>query len=182
ATVTLTNEATRVSFTTTTTSTGAYVFDSVQVGTYTVTVEKQGFKKSISPGNHLAIGEPLTVNVTLEVGQVAETVEVRAGAELVQTSTSGNFGTLVEQRLVERLPIVGTRGRNPLSLLELVPGVVSGSHSGGGIHINGARDRAWNCTQDCIDSNQTSGGRPNLQPAKQQPHTLAKSAVRTTTP
>jgi len=44
ATVTLTNEGTNVTLTTQTTSTGAYVFDSVQVGTYSVSVEKQGFK------------------------------------------------------------------------------------------------------------------------------------------
>src|SRR5919199_598451 len=51
ATVTLTNEGTNVSLTTETASTGTYVFDSVQVGSYSVTVEKQGFKKFVSTGN-----------------------------------------------------------------------------------------------------------------------------------
>ena len=50
ATVTLTNEATTVSFNTTTSDSGTYAFDLVQVGKYTVTVEKQGFKKFISQG------------------------------------------------------------------------------------------------------------------------------------
>ena len=48
ATVTLRNEATKLSFTTETTSSGQYVFDSVQVGVYTVEVEKQGFKKFVA--------------------------------------------------------------------------------------------------------------------------------------
>src|SRR5512138_218750 len=104
ATVTLTNEATKASFTTNTTSVGAYVFDSIQIGQYTLLVEKTGFKKFVSPGNTLSIGQPLTVDVTLEIGQVAETVEVRAAGERVDASSSGNFGTLIESRLVESLP------------------------------------------------------------------------------
>src|SRR4028119_12337 len=60
ATVTLTNEGTQVSFTTQTTSTGNYVFDSVQVGTYTVSVEKSGFKKFISTQNPVNINQPAT--------------------------------------------------------------------------------------------------------------------------
>src|SRR5678810_69561 len=56
AMVTLTNEATGVSFTAETSDSGAYAFDLVQVGTYSVTVEKQGFKKFISKTN------PVNVN------------------------------------------------------------------------------------------------------------------------
>src|SRR5687768_16312260 len=51
ATVTLTNEATQLSLTTETAESGNYVFDSVQVGKYTITVEKQGFKKFVSTEN-----------------------------------------------------------------------------------------------------------------------------------
>jgi hypothetical protein len=110
------------------------------------------------------------LDVTLEIGQVAETVEVRAAGERVDASSSGNFGTLIENRLIERLPIVGTRGRNPLDLVLLVPGVVSGSNTGGGIHVNGARDRSWNFTQDGVDTNETSAGGSNLSPTRQNGH------------
>src|SRR5713226_262816 len=72
ATVTLTNEGTKVPFTTTTSESGTYVFDSVQVGAYTVTVEKQGFKKFVSTGNNVNVNQPSTVNVTLEVGDIRE--------------------------------------------------------------------------------------------------------------
>src|SRR5687768_15322840 len=67
ATVTLTNEATQVSFGTTTTSAGAYAFNSVQVGTYSVAVELASFKRFVSRANVVAINQPTTVNATLEV-------------------------------------------------------------------------------------------------------------------
>src|SRR5688500_519371 len=67
ATVTLTREGTAVTFTTQTTSTGTYVFDSVQVGLYTVSVEKQGFKKFVSTNNPVNVNQPATVDVALEV-------------------------------------------------------------------------------------------------------------------
>jgi len=177
AIVTLTNEATQVSFTTNTSSGGTYVFDSVQVGTYSITVEKAGFKKLVSAGNVLSIGQPTTVNITLELGQVAETVEVRSGAELVQTSSSGNFGNILEQRMIERLPIVGVRGRNPLDFVLLQPGVVNGANTGGGIHVHGARDRAWNFTLDGIDNNDPSAGGSNFAPTRANPDTLAEFRV-----
>src|SRR4029079_10755592 len=88
ATVTLTNEGTNVPLTTQTTSTGNYVFDSVQVGSYSVTVEKQGFKKFVSTGNAVNINQPATVNAVLEAGNINESVTVQGSAELVQTSVS----------------------------------------------------------------------------------------------
>src|SRR5688572_27241927 len=68
AVVTLTSEATQTTINTETTSSGTYLFDSVQVGIYTVTVEKQGFKKFVSTGNAANVNQPATINVTLEVG------------------------------------------------------------------------------------------------------------------
>jgi hypothetical protein len=179
AVVTLTNEATRVSYTTRTTSAGTYVFDSIPIGTYTVTVEKEGFKRFVSTGNVLTIGQPMTVNVRLEVGQIAEAVEVTATAELVQTSTSGNFGNLVNQQAIQNLPIVGVRGRNPLTFVLFQPGVVSGANTGGGVHVHGSRDRAWNFTLDGIDINETSAGGSNFSPLRTNPDTLAEFRVLT---
>ena len=70
AMVTLTNEATGVSFTTETSESGTYAFDLVQAGKYTVTIEKQGFKKFISQANPVNVNQPATVNATLETGGV----------------------------------------------------------------------------------------------------------------
>src|ERR1044072_5204191 len=117
ASVTLTNDGTGVSLTTQSNDSGSYTFDLLQVGSYTLLVEKSGFKKFQSAHNGLNVNQPLTINATLEVGDVNEVVKVVAGGETVQTSTSGNIGTTIEQRELESLPIVGTRGRNPLDLL-----------------------------------------------------------------
>ncbi len=179
ATVTLTNEETNVSFTTQTTSSGTYSFDAVQVGSYTVTVEKQGFKKFVATNNRVMINQPLTVNVTMQVGDVNVAVTVTGTAELVQTSSSGNFGQTVEQHSLETLPIVGTRGRNPLNFINFQPGVVSGANIGGGVHVHGSRDRAFNFTLDGIDINETSAGGSNFTPLRPNPDMLSEFQVLT---
>ena len=76
--------------------------------------------------------------MALEVGDVSATVTVTGTAEVVQTSTSGNIGSTVEQRTLESLPIVGTRGRNPLDLLNFQPGVVFGGNTGGAVNVHGS--------------------------------------------
>jgi hypothetical protein len=179
AKVTLTNEETGVSFNGTTTQTGTYVFEAIQVGDYRVEVEAQGFRKFRSSGNRLIVGEPTTVNATLQVGPTTESVEVTGSAELVQTSTSGNFGSVVEQRVLQDLPIVGTRGRSPLDLVYTQPGVVQtdGNMAGGGIYVHGARDRSWNYTLDGIDDNESSYGGSNTIPARTNPDALSEFQV-----
>ena len=179
ATVTLTNEGTGIAFNTVTGEAGTYTFDAVQVGRYTLTVELQGFKKFVSTGNQVNIGDPATINATLEPGGLAETVEVSAAAQVVQTSTSGNLGTTFDMRTIESLPILGGRGRNPLDLVLTQPGVVSGSNTGGGVHVNGARDRSWNFTLDGIDTNETSAGGGNFSPLRTNPDALAEFKVLT---
>jgi hypothetical protein len=177
AKVVLTNTATTTAFTTTTSGEGVYVFESVQVGAYTITVEKDGFKKFTSAGNAVSLGQPTTVDVRLEIGAVSEVVQVEAAAELVQTSSSGNFGNTVEQRALEALPIVGTRGRNPLSFINFQPGVVVGANTGGGVHVHGARDRAFNFTLDGVDINETSAGGSNFTPLRTNPDSLQEFQV-----
>jgi hypothetical protein len=182
ATVKLVNESTQAAFTTVTGDAGTYVFDSVQVGPYSVEVEASGFKKFASRHNQLSIGQPMTVNATLEVGTLTESVEVAASAVQVQTDSSGNIGGLLTGRSIRDLPIVGTRGRNPLDLVLIMPGVVNGANTGGGIHVNGARDRSWNYTVDGIDSNETSAGGSDLSPVRVNPDSLAEFRVITSNP
>jgi hypothetical protein len=179
ATVTLSNEATGVAFNAVTNETGTYSFEAVQIGTYSLTVELQGFKKFVSKGNVVAIGEPTTLNVSLEAGGLAETVEVTATSQVVQTGTSGNLGTTFDQRTIESLPILGGRGRNPLDLVLTAPGVVSGANTGGGVHVNGARDRAWNFTLDGIDNNESSAGGSNFAPLRTNPDAISEFKVLT---
>jgi len=175
--VTLTNEASGISFTTETNSSGAYTFDLVQPGNYSVTFEKQGFKKFQSTHNAVNVNQPTTVNAALETGGIAEVVTVAASAEQVQTSTSGNIGSTIEQKTLESLPIVGTRGRNPLDLLNFQPGVVIGGNTGGGVNVNGSRDRAFNFTLDGIDINESTAGGSNFTPLRPNPDSVQEFQV-----
>lgn len=177
ALVTLTNEATAVSFTAQTSDSGTYSFDLVQVGKYTVSIEKQGFKKFVSQGNPVNVNQPATVNAALETGVVQETVLVQGGAEQVQLSTSGNLGTTIDQQTLESLPIVGTRGRNPLDLLNFQPGVVFGGNTGGAVSVNGSRDRAFNFTLDGIDINESTAGGSNFTPLRPNPDSVQEFQV-----
>jgi len=158
AAVTAKNEATGVTSTQTTTESGLYSFASLPVGNYTITIEKQGFKTLQKKNNALQVGEPLTVDGALEIGQVSETVTVTGGAEQLQNSNA-TIGNVVEQKAIEALPL---NGRNPLTLLLLEPGVVQRSFggAGSGVHVNGARDRAYNVTIDGIEANESSVPNP----------------------
>ncbi|MDX2269190.1 MAG: carboxypeptidase regulatory-like domain-containing protein [Bryobacter sp.] len=177
ANVQLINEGTAQTFRLETSSSGSYAFESIAVGNYTVQVEAAGFKRFIAKSNVVNIGQPTTVNVTLEVGAVTESIEVESAYEQVQVSTSGNIGNVLSENVIKDLPIVGSRGRNPLDLVLRQPGVVSGANTGGGIHVNGARDRAWNFTIDGIDANETSAGGSNFAPIRTNPDSLAEFKV-----
>jgi hypothetical protein len=177
ASVKLINEGTKVAFSTTSSEAGAYSFEAVQPGLYELQVEAAGFRRFSSRNNQVNIGQPATINARLEVGALAEQVTVEATAEAVQTSSSGNYGNLVAQQAITDLPIVGSRGRNPLDLVITQPGVVSGSNTGGGIHVHGARDRAWNYTLDGIDLNDSSQGGSNTTSFRVNPDMLAEMRV-----
>ncbi len=172
ATVTLTNQGSNTALTTQTSGSGVYVFDLVQPGNYTVTVEKAGFKKFVSSNNQVLVNQPATVNVKMEIGDVSATVTVEGSAELVQTSTSGNVGGTIDQQALESLPIVGLRGRNPLDLLNFQPGFVVGANTGGGNHVHGSRDRSFNFTLDGIDINESSAGGSNFTPLRPNPDSV----------
>lgn len=178
ASVTVTNEGTNNTYHATSGAGGVYVVDSLQVGTYTVAVDAGGFKKFVSKGNVLSIGVPTTVNAPLELGSTGDTVEVKGGYDLVHTDTAGNFGTIVDTATLTQLPIVGVRGRNPLNLITIIPGVEdAGNATGGGTSIHGSRDRAWNYVLDGIDSNETSAGGSQLSPVRQNPDSLSEFRV-----
>ncbi|MBL8291841.1 MAG: carboxypeptidase regulatory-like domain-containing protein [Bryobacterales bacterium] len=178
ARVVLTNDQTGVTFATTTGASGDYQFEAIQIGFYTVAVEMAGFKKFFSRGNQVSVGSPTTVNVSLELGNIVETVEVAATAEQVQLSQSGNIGPVVNERLMQEMPIVATRRRDPTSILNYLPGMNSGANTGGGGHMNGSRDRSWNFTLDGIDINEVSaGGGVGNNPIRVNPDSVAEMKI-----
>lgn len=184
ALVTVINEGTGASFSINTSGSGTYAFESLQPGHYTVQVSLVGFKTYRSAGNVLSIGVPASIDPKLQVGGAAETVEVQGSDNVIQTESSGNFGGDIETVAMTELPVVATRGRNPLGLLTFMPGVVNNgaNATGGGISVNGSRDRAWNYVMDGIDANESSSGGSNTSPPHQNPDMLAEMRVVTSAP
>jgi hypothetical protein len=119
ATVTVTNSATNLVRTTTTDEGGFYTVTNLPVGSYTVSVEKAGFKKSNTTDNTLAADTRLTVNVTLEAGAISETVDVTTAAGETVNTTSGEVARVVDKRQVQNLAL---NGRNYMQLVTLIPG------------------------------------------------------------
>ncbi|PWT93756.1 MAG: TonB-dependent receptor [Blastocatellia bacterium] len=121
ASVTVVNIATNLTRTAVTDSEGFYTVTNLPVGTYTVTVERQGFKKANQTDNVLAADQRLTVNITLEAGAVSETVDVSTAAGETVNTTSGEVARVVDKRQVQNLAL---NGRNYMQLVTLIPGAV----------------------------------------------------------
>src|SRR5690242_10839852 len=96
ASVTATNEATGVNYKQNTTDAGLYAFPALPVGTYTISVEMQGFRTIKKTSNVLVVGTPLAVDMTLEVGSANETISVEATAAQLQTE-SATVGNVVAE-------------------------------------------------------------------------------------
>src|SRR5713226_8677251 len=116
--VIIVNEATQAGRDVTTDRNGYFVADELPVGTYSLVAEKAGFKRITKKGNVLAAGGRLTVDLSLEVGAVTETVTVTATGDTVNT-TSGEISTTISQQLVQNLAL---NQRHYESLVGLVPG------------------------------------------------------------
>lgn len=126
AKVTVTNNGTGVSRTVTTASTGDYSFPLLDVGTYTVTVDAQGFKSGVRRNVILQINEKLRADFSLEVGATTEKVEITAEGLTLRTDDA-TLGQTIEQRRIEELPL---NNRNLGVLAILQPGVQYGPRSG----------------------------------------------------
>jgi len=130
AKITVTNQATQVSRTSTTSATGFYVVGQLPPGNYTVTVEATGFQKS-ETSNVVVLAEQFRgLDLTLQVGKVSQTVTVNGENQpLLQTENADITGTLTNQE-VQQLPKFS---RDPYELLRLTPGIFGdGARSGVG--------------------------------------------------
>ena len=112
------NVATNREHDTTSDTTGKYIIPLLPPGT-TLSVWRAGFRKLVQRGITLQINQQAQVDMTLQLGQVSETVEVTAQAPLLQ-SESSSLGTVVSEKLVNQLPL---NGRNFIQLAMLSPGV-----------------------------------------------------------
>ena len=118
-TVVATNVETNVAQTTVTNSEGDYTVLYLNPGTYTVTAELSGFKKLARNNLQVRVGEKLGVDFTLEVGAMAETVQVSAEAPVL-TTTSGSTGQTISEKTIAMMPL---SDGNPFALARLAPGI-----------------------------------------------------------
>jgi hypothetical protein len=119
AAVTITNTATNVSSSTMTNESGDYTALYLIPGSYNVTVEATGFKKSTRQNIELRVGDKLQINLQLEVGNVSETVNVTSDAPLLETN-SATAGQVIDRRRISELPL---SDGNPFTLTRLAPGI-----------------------------------------------------------
>src|SRR5712691_8634716 len=118
-TVTATNVATNVGSAATTNTEGLFTISYLTPGTYTVVAELSGFKKSVREGLEVRVGDRLVVDMSLEVGQIEETVLVTAQSPLLEVG-SGSAGQVIDEK---RLALMPLSDGNPFVLSRLVPGV-----------------------------------------------------------
>src|SRR5207244_1928306 len=119
--ITVTDITTNAVFTTESNQAGFYSAPGLAVGEYQVAGERPGFKKAVRSGITLQVDQRAEVNLTMDLGAVAESVEVVGQAPLVDTG-GATVGEVIDNRRVLELPV---NGRNALSLVFLTPAVKS---------------------------------------------------------
>ena len=132
---------------------GTFVILELQPGSYRLVAEAPGFKKFITEGVVVQVATVSNVNVTLEAGQVSETIAVNASdAQEVVNSANPEVGDVVDRQRILELPL---DGRNPLELTALQAGVQLRTNADGEIarfSINGNRTVANNITVDGVNA------------------------------
>src|SRR5213594_242574 len=113
--ITATQTDTGIARTTVTNETGFYVLPSLPLGPYRLEAALMGFRTFVQTGIVLQVNGNIVVNPALEVGQVAQTVEVQANAAQVETRSSG-VGQVIETQRILDLPL---NGRNVTDLVTL---------------------------------------------------------------
>ncbi|MBI3698537.1 MAG: TonB-dependent receptor, partial [Acidobacteria bacterium] len=159
AAVRVTNELTGLEWNAQTEGAGRFSFPRLPVGEYHVRVTKDGFRQFVSESFRLDADQSRQVTVSLEVGSTTESLTVVGSVAQVET-VSGVLREVVDEKRIAELPL---NGRNPVQLLLLVPGVVTGPASGSlsrntGIAVNGARATSTNYLLDGGDNNDPQEG------------------------
>ncbi len=163
ASVTLTNEATNVSLNTKTDNDGNYLYPLVAAASYRLTVEKNGFKKSVQNGIKLEVNQNGRIDVVLEVGQTSETIEVSAAVPQVDT-TGAVLGKVEDTRRIEDLPLVD---RDTLQLGLLQAGVFApdpDDGSGNPFSVSGQRSESLTFLLDGADNTDFLGNNIAVSP------------------
>jgi hypothetical protein len=154
ANVSAVNTATNFRYEAQSDASGAWVISPVRIGTYQVTITAKGFKEAVAGPITLDVQQRQRVDVTLQIGNVSERVEVHAETPLLQTDSS-ETGQVIENQSMIAFPL---NGRNPVQLAQLTVGVTTSEpgarDSGGyGFSASGARSLDNNFLLDGVDNN-----------------------------
>jgi hypothetical protein len=169
ADVTVTNAATNISHSVQSNGDGLYVVLNLPVGTYKITTSKAGFKKSVITDVAVDVGGKPSVQIQLAIGQISESIEVKAEAVLIQTNTAEIGGVITSTEATQ----IQLNGRNYVQLLTLQPGVSQTVASGFAIFgtygvngnsqsVNGIRTDSANFFIDGVDNKDNGGGGNNF--------------------
>lgn len=121
ATVRARNEATGDARQVTSGTDGLYVLSQLPPGTYEISAESAGFRKSVQTGAVLRVNQTLEVNFSLQIGEVTQVVEVSAGVTMLDTQSANRSVTLDQQAVLD-LPV---NARNPFVLVHVNAGVIA---------------------------------------------------------
>ena len=155
AVVTLSNQGTGASLTTTAGKDGVYSFSPVRIGSYQLKATATGFATETESGVRVDVKSNLLVNFTLRPGSQSELIEVTSAAPVLQTQDA-SVGQVVDQKNVNDLPL---NGRNFTFLAQLAAGVntpqadTRGNAASGAFTANGLRPAQNNYLLDGIDNN-----------------------------
>ena len=149
---------------------GIYFYPRIPSGRYELKYEAQGFKTATRSDIALEVNQRARLNLTMEVGAVAESIEVTGEVPLLQTDTT-IVGSTITSNNLSNAPI---RSRNYIVLTLLAPGVTTTNPAGflndqrtaggGRPYVNGNRKEANNFLLDGIDNNQVSDNLTSYQP------------------
>jgi Carboxypeptidase regulatory-like domain/TonB-dependent Receptor Plug Domain len=165
AAVTAVNQQTGLEFNATTDPAGRFSFPQLPVGDYRVRVARQGFETFTSEPFRLDADQTRELQARLDVKGTTQSVNVSGQVSEVET-VSGVIREVVDRKRISELPL---NGRNPVELVLLVPGVVTGPAASSlsqnnGIAVNGARATSTNYMLDGGDNNDPEEGVASVTP------------------
>ncbi|MEQ1645020.1 MAG: carboxypeptidase regulatory-like domain-containing protein, partial [Pyrinomonadaceae bacterium] len=187
AKVEIRNAATSIAATTVTDANGDYQFVNLKIGTYKITVEANGFNKTVAENIGLSVNARQRVDLSLQVATASETVTITGAAQLLE-SDSSDKGQVIQRQQIVALPL---NGRSYANLALLAPGVressTNSSIGGGGreaaFNVNGLRATVNNFLLDGVDNNAygTSNQSFSSQVVQVSPDAIAEFKVQTNT-
>ena len=152
AKVTIVSQSTNVSLAMTTNEAGEYTAPSLQAGTFTVRIAKEGFRTSELRGLALDAAQTVRADATLEVGSSTQAIEVMASAVQLQTEDAKS-STIIQNKLVNDLPlVVGGTVRTPFDLASMAP---DAKNLGGdnGFMLGGGQAASYGTSLDGVSTN-----------------------------